>query len=180
MVNGCTFSESEDSSFDYRRSKCAFVWGWATWRKAWQMYDLDMTDLKVPYEENNTILKIKDHYGRFSNSLTSLIIKVKSDKIDTWDAQWAYSIWRNNGYTLLPSVNLISNIGFGGNSTHTKIITDLSNRKHGELRSYSRQRLTGENSMRQLDREQYGEIQSSTSPLKLLSSYVKHYFMRLT
>jgi hypothetical protein len=54
--------------------------------------------------------------------------------VDTWDYQWYYTIWSNGGLTILPKINLISNIGFGSASTHTKSSNHfLSNRDRYEL-----------------------------------------------
>ena len=47
-------------------------------------------------------------------------INVYNGKIDTWDYQWSFSIFRNGGLTIIPNTNLVSNIGFGCNATHTK------------------------------------------------------------
>ena len=46
--------------------------------------------------------------------------RVYNNKINTWDYQWAYTCFINNGLCILPNVNLVSNIGFGTDSTHTK------------------------------------------------------------
>jgi hypothetical protein len=44
-------------------------------------------------------------------------------QIDSWDIQWVFTCWAQNGLTILPNINLVSNIGFGGEATHTK--TDI-------------------------------------------------------
>jgi hypothetical protein len=59
---------------------------------------------------------------------------VFQNKVDTWDLQWLYSCWANNGISLFPARNLIQNIGFGKNATHTKIETGFSNLQKYELR----------------------------------------------
>jgi hypothetical protein len=41
------------------------------------------------------------------------------NKIDTWDYPWTFACWIQNGLTILPNVNLVSNIGFGEDATHT-------------------------------------------------------------
>ena len=46
--------------------------------------------------------------------------RVYNNDIDTWDYCWHYACWSQNGLTVLPSVNLVKNIGFEGNATHTK------------------------------------------------------------
>jgi hypothetical protein len=40
-------------------------------------------------------------------------------KIDTWDFLWTYTIWQKQGLTVLPNLNLVSNLGFGPGATHT-------------------------------------------------------------
>ena len=42
-------------------------------------------------------------------------------RIDTWDYQWCYACWTQSGLSILPSLNLVSNIGFGPEATHTFI-----------------------------------------------------------
>ena len=39
--------------------------------------------------------------------------------IDTWDDHWTFSCWSQNGLTILPARNLVTNIGFGKHATHT-------------------------------------------------------------
>ena len=42
------------------------------------------------------------------------------DKISAWDYQWVYTCLVNNGLCIMPNVNMVSNIGFGPDSTHMK------------------------------------------------------------
>jgi len=59
---------------------------------------------------------------------------MKSDKpIDTWDYQWTFTMWFNGGLAVLPNVNMVSNIGFCEDATHTKIENELSNKQKYEL-----------------------------------------------
>lgn len=39
--------------------------------------------------------------------------------IECWDYQWLYSVWNNHGFGIAPSVNLVKNIGFDNDATHT-------------------------------------------------------------
>ena len=41
-------------------------------------------------------------------------------KIDTWDFQWFYAVWSQGGLSIVPRVNLVSNLGFRPDATHTK------------------------------------------------------------
>jgi hypothetical protein len=71
----------------YYFSKYPHVGGWATWRRAWQHYDIRV----IPEKERDEI----------------------------WDAAWMFSMWRTQGVAAVPNINLVSNIGFGPDATHT-------------------------------------------------------------
>ena len=49
---------------------------------------------------------------------------MENNEIDTWDYQWIFTIWNNNGFCITPNYNLISNIGFDDSGTHTKNVND--------------------------------------------------------
>lgn len=57
----------------------------------------------------------------------------RKNPIDTWDYQLTFSIWKNNGLSIIPNVNLVTNIGFGEDATHTKnsnsIAANIENNK---------------------------------------------------
>lgn len=92
-------------------------WGWATWRRAWQHYDVNMRQWPK-------INKRKFFKNLFSNIYAtqywqSKFTQTYAGKINTWDYQWTFTCWQNNALTVLPEVNLVKNIGFGNASTHT-------------------------------------------------------------
>ena len=58
---------------------------------------------------------------------TTIFNKVYAGKIDTWDYQWVFANWVNGRLSVVPAVNLISNIGFGVNATHTTGVSELEN-----------------------------------------------------
>ncbi|GAB4015110.1 nucleotide-diphospho-sugar transferase [Spirosoma koreense] len=107
-------------SYSYFFSKIAHVWGWATWRRAWSLYDVEMKDYdtyrKTGGINETVIYRPSLSYWKFSFDNT------RSGIIDTWDYQWVFAIWKNQGFTIIPNQNLISNTGFGPNATHT--VTD--------------------------------------------------------
>lgn len=59
--------------------------------------------------------------------------KVYTKQIDTWDYQWCYCIFMNNGLCITPNTNLITNIGFNSNATHTYIKDNRSNLVKGSV-----------------------------------------------
>ena len=102
----------------YFFSKVFFVWGWASWRRAWQHYDVNMaawpnTRLQVnalPYKP-----KQKLHHA-YWDLVFDLAFK---NQISTWDHQWTFAHWENNAVCVTPANNLVRNIGFGADATHT-------------------------------------------------------------
>jgi hypothetical protein len=94
------------------------IWGSATWGRAWrQHYDVNMS--RWPdFRETNFL---SDLIGEeIAAKVKTGFDGVHSGKVDTWDNQWTFAMWLAQGLAVLPSVNLISNIGFGPDATHTK------------------------------------------------------------
>jgi hypothetical protein len=58
---------------------------------------------------------------------TNIFERVYRGEIDTWDYQWVFANWLEGRATILPAVNLIKNIGFDANATHTTGSSDLAN-----------------------------------------------------
>jgi hypothetical protein len=103
----------------YYFSRFCHIWGWASWRRAWQHYDVAMSSWPEAKLKNwiSTV-----HQTRIEHEYwTCRFDEIYSGKIDTWDFQWAFAFWRNQGLAVLPNVNLVRNIGIGRpDATHTK------------------------------------------------------------
>jgi hypothetical protein len=118
-INGTSLLNSKFIEFKketFHFSRCAHVWGWATWKRAWKKYDINMSDienLEKKLLENKKIKIINTKYW------IKLFKYIKDKKIDTWDAQWQYSILKNDGLVIYPNINMVKNIGFESNATHT-------------------------------------------------------------
>ena len=102
----------------YHFSCFGFIWGWASWRRAWNHYDVDMKLWSEPEAKNRVRDVICDHKQY-------LLVERRFDKtqaglIDSWDYQWTLARILQSGLSIIPSVNLISNIGFTKDATHTK------------------------------------------------------------
>lgn len=102
----------------YYFTKICHVWGWASWRRAWQLYDYTMKSYP-DFKENANIEEVIEG-KKNQESWIGNFDKVIEKKVNTWDYQWVYSIWSNNGLCILPNQNLITNIGFITDATHTK------------------------------------------------------------
>jgi hypothetical protein len=94
------------------------IWGWASWKSRWsKYYDVNMKN----YSEVKSKRYLENCYDG-SNAVKQRIKDFNSIKtgLDTWDFQWVYTRWINNGLTVVPLINLVNNIGFGKDATHTK------------------------------------------------------------
>jgi hypothetical protein len=119
-INGSSFltlAESGINPASYYVSALPLVWGWATWRRAWVQYDINMKqrDYIVATLTRNHIFA-KKSFAIFWQKLFGHIL---SARVDTWDAQWVYTIMNAGGVTITPPQNLIENIGFDADATHT-------------------------------------------------------------
>ncbi len=110
-------------SYYFSRYDC--VWGWATWRRAWKNYDLDMK-LWETICDGDWLIDVLGNASAVKQ--WQRIFQITYDgNIDTWDYQWRFACWIQSGLTILPNINLVSNIGFGADATHTTIPSELAN-----------------------------------------------------
>jgi len=110
----------------YYFSKYVHVWGWATWRDRWQdSYDVAIGKWPRVRDED----RLADMVGnqREATYWWKVFERVYQGKIDTWDYQWVFANWVAGRSSILPAVNLISNIGFNQHATHTTGESDLAN-----------------------------------------------------
>lgn len=105
-------------------SRYALMWGWATWRNRWKNYEIDPSDYIFVLIRTWPFKPVTFLYW------LEVIKSVLSGKLNTWDIQWIFTVWRQNAIACRPNRNLVKNLGFGENSTHT---TD-SNSELGRLR----------------------------------------------
>jgi len=100
----------------YYFSKYGPIWGWASWRRAWKYYDVNM---KLWTEVRNKKLYLDFCLTKEESSQRlDLYDRLSLNKIDTWDYQWGFAKMVNSGLSIAPHVNLISNIGFREDATH--------------------------------------------------------------
>jgi len=94
---------SIESSYFF--SKHVEIWGWATWRRAWNLYDVNLTN----YPNEIELLKNSNYFDNIDNfqHWNNIFNKLYTNQIDTWDYQWVYTVWVNDGLTILPTKNLV-------------------------------------------------------------------------
>jgi len=119
MICGSNFQRGKRRSpYSYFFGLNVTVWGWASWRRVWQHYDVEMRHW--PELRNTTWLQ--------DLLINPVAVKYWSEVFegtfggdyDTWDYQFFFSWWRENMLALVPELNLVSNIGFGAGATKTR------------------------------------------------------------
>jgi hypothetical protein len=114
----------------YYFSRYNRIWGWASWSSSWSNFDLEMK--RWPSLKNDKFLNGIFNPG-VAEHFSILFEKTYNGGIDTWDYQWLLSRLQLGG-AIVPSVNLVANIGFGADSTHTSNLNSpLANMKTGEV-----------------------------------------------
>lgn len=119
------------TSESYYFSRHTHIWGWASWRRTWQMYDVKME--KWPMVKNNGWLNdilLDRKQVKYWHDIFESVYK---GKIDTWDYQLTFACWINSAVNILPNSNLVSNIGFGDRATHTTRVSRFSNMPVSEM-----------------------------------------------
>jgi len=120
----CALSLFNGSSGLFRESMFPMVWGWGTWAEKWKYYQLEINDRsQIVSDAANKIFGKKNSLKKiyFENVFNKRFEEVDNGKVDTWDYSLIASIWRNNLQVLQINANLIVNLGFNAQATHTKI-----------------------------------------------------------
>jgi len=119
MISGDNFQfDRKRTDYSYYFSKYCHIWGWASWRRAWDYYDVNMKAWP----------EIKDKQPLFGGRVdkeeasywNNIFERVYRGQIDTWDYQLLFACWKEGALSIVPSENLVSNIGYGNNGVHIK------------------------------------------------------------
>ena len=108
---------SRRTEYSYYFSRYPHIWGWASWRRAWQHYDFDMK-LWPEIKARNLLRDILQD-PEAEKCWSEIFQSIYERRIDTWDFQWTFVCWIHSRLSILPNANLVSNIGFGTESTNT-------------------------------------------------------------
>ena len=117
IISGSKVDRKKHNKDSYYYSAYTHIWGWATWRRTWQLYtyDLDINNRDKLIERLNTLFKSNSHREFWMQIFDNMV----EHKTDTWDYQLALQMILNGKLSIIPNTNLISNIGFGVDATHT-------------------------------------------------------------
>ena len=133
-ISGNNFYEKKKNfkKYSYYYSYNHHIWGWATWKRAWNLYDSEMKSWN-DFKEQDLLLNLFGNQREariWFDILNSSYINPQF----TWDHQWVYTCLRNSAYCIIPQVNLVKNIGFSIDATRTKEINHpLSDLKTSQI-----------------------------------------------
>ena len=119
MISGNNFMGGRRLTADsYLFSHYAGIWGWATWRRAWRHYDVELREWPALRETQflSDVLANEDEVAFWRQCFDRIV----SGETQTWDHQWQFACWRRRGLSIMPSVNLCTNVGFGPAAQHYK------------------------------------------------------------
>lgn len=119
-ISGCNLhSNAVNFKESYCFSSIINIWGWATWKRAWINYDINMPSW---HNEDKESFISKWCQDRKSLKGIRKMFDLHCNNIDpwTWDYQWVYACWKMNGLSVVPSRNLVSNLGIGPDASNTK------------------------------------------------------------
>lgn len=132
LISGFNQVGSIPVSDSYCFSKYSVCWGWATWRRAWHNMDYDMKWRGGDFEKS--ILSNCGYLGKDYVYWKRRVKAVETGLVSAWDFQWCYSVASQNQLAAFPEVNLISNIGYGEDATHSSKSPFMNYENRGELK----------------------------------------------
>jgi UDP-glucuronate decarboxylase len=121
QISGTAFLEKDldgTNRGSYFFSKYGPIWGWASWRRAWKNYDPDLVQWAAMSEEVSLRSAYPDRAERSARK--NLGDRLLQNEIDTWDYQWGIIKNYQSGLSIVPGRNMIVNLGFGPEATHTQ------------------------------------------------------------
>lgn len=176
-ISGSNFIDAHlftDASLYF--SRFGSCWGWATWRRAWKRYDLNLIERLSEADYLQCLNKVSsnDYYYQYFKQLFDYH---RSGEDNIWDWRWTFCIWYYDGLVVNPAANLIRNIGYGQDATTSKgndavrnQLSDLDDHELSQLQ-YPQQKTIDDNI-------EYA-IQSIYHPPPNLSQQIGYFAKRL-
>lgn len=118
-VSGCNLVPPSEIGVDasYRFTRLPHIWGWATWKRVWDGYDLDLRSWRDLWPESARREALGSPAAiRYWSRIFDLVAR---DEMDTWDYSFAYHCLKSDALTATSNVNLTENVGFRADATHT-------------------------------------------------------------
>ncbi len=117
MIDAANYITNAAIPHSYGFSRYKSTNGWATWRRAWKLMDLDMTWRGGKFEDS--IIKNMGYKSKDVRYWKYRIKAIDKNDVSAWDWQWYFTLASYNMLGIYPKYSLTTNIGFGAGATHT-------------------------------------------------------------
>ena len=124
-ISGINLASSHKArSFSYRFSRLNLCWGWASWRRAWQHFDVTLKRWPALRDTQWLVDILEDQraIGAYKGVFDRAFMQ--QGEVDYWDYQWTFACWAQKGLSIVPGTALVANVGFGEEATHTRSVND--------------------------------------------------------
>lgn len=124
-ISGCNLGYELKNGNSYTFSRIMNMWGWATWKRAADQIDYELSAWgKVKYKNLWCYKNLRQHlldtdinwYKYWTDKFDRTIY---GENITWWDWQWIFHQLRHRQLAIVPKLNLVRNIGFNEEATHT-------------------------------------------------------------
>lgn len=114
-IAGTNLAPQSSALYSFLFSHLVPIWGWATWRRAWNHYDIHMK-LWPHYSKSGNL----EYFGSARDYVYRSFEKLYNGEVDAWGGRWAFACTVRNGLTIIPKTNLVRNLGLRADATHTR------------------------------------------------------------
>ena len=111
MICGSRMLPTTRNCLETDWSHYPMIWGWATWKSRWSV-------MRKTFSQKDLAQKM-NFYNARHNFWYVGSSRAKSGEIDTWDIPLAFAQWSQSKFSIIPPVNLVTNVGFDSEGTHT-------------------------------------------------------------
>lgn len=131
-INGSNLGYEPKDNKSYSFSRYMNMWGWATWADRARTIDYSLEDWKQVENPTQYLhLKLRNHFFDYDTNwyrywIHKFDLTTTTENLSWWDWQWVWHQIKNDQFSVVPSANLVKNIGFSEEATHTKMSSNPS------------------------------------------------------
>jgi len=101
------------STFFYNTASC---WGWATWKRAWDLFD---PNPRIWIDKFKSLEQIHEFNIEGTYDFYDHLVKNAEGQLNSWSIMWYSAIFFNNGFALHPYPSLVNNLGNDGSGMNS-------------------------------------------------------------
>lgn len=134
-ISGSNFGYKSDEIYSYSFTTMMNPSGWATWRREINSVDFELSNWKQMKKYKKIFYLLKSNLFNSSSGLDwgwllhwkEIFDQIANNQFNScWDYQWIYYQLTKKKLTIFPCENLVKNIGYDEEGTHTKQETEIS------------------------------------------------------